>query len=101
MLVSLIFCLYERAPLPLTLQMLSASRFKVADVAQRLGGTTQSLYTWTHKFGKAEATHRDGLDQNAEIRRMKLELFRITEGGGTLKKVTAYFAKGQGQGTGS
>ena len=68
--------------------------FKVADVAQRLGVTTHSLYAWTRKFGKAEVVHRAELDQNAEIRRLKSELRRITEERDILKKAAAYFAKG-------
>ncbi len=40
--------------------------FKVAEVAERLGVTTHSLYAWLRKFGKpgvvqrAEADHTDG-----------------------------------------
>ena len=65
----------------------------VYDVSQRLGVSTHSLYTWCRKYGKGpqHAAHQD--DQQAEIRRLKAELKRVTEERDILKKATAYFAK--------
>jgi len=68
--------------------------FKVAEVAERLGVTTYSLYAWVRKFGKPEVVQRAELDQSAEIRRLKSELRRVTEERDILKKAAAYFAKG-------
>lgn len=51
----------------------------VADVAQRLGITTHSLYTWKLKFGRPDVVRQAELDQNAEVRRLKSELKRVTE----------------------
>ena len=68
--------------------------FKVADVAERLGVTTHSLYGWIRKFGKPEVVQRAELDQSAEIRRLKSELRRVTEERDILQKAAAYFAKG-------
>jgi transposase len=68
--------------------------FKVAEVADRLGITTHSLYAWLRKFGKPEVVQRAELDQSAEIRRLKAELRRVTEERDILKKAAAYFAKG-------
>ena len=68
--------------------------FKVAEVAERLGITSHSLYAWTKKFGKPGVVQRAELDQSAEIRRLKSELRRITEERDILKKAAAYFAKG-------
>jgi transposase len=68
--------------------------FKVAEVAERLGVTTHSLYAWVRKFGKPEVVQRAELDQSAEIRRLKSELRRVTEERDILKKAAAYFAKG-------
>lgn len=68
--------------------------FKVAEVADRLGITTHSLYAWLRKFGKANVVQRAELDQSAEIRRLKAELRRVTEERDILKKAAAYFAKG-------
>lgn len=68
--------------------------FKVAEVAERLGVTTYSLYGWIRKFGKPDVMQRAELDQSAEIRRLKSELRRVTEERDILKKAAAYFAKG-------
>lgn len=68
--------------------------FKVAEVAERLGVTTHSLYAWIRKFGKREVVRRAELDQSAEVRRLKSELRRVTEERDILKKAAAYFAKG-------
>ncbi len=66
----------------------------VADVAQRLGITTHSLYAWKLKFGRSDVVRRSELDQSAEVRRLKAELKRMTEERDILKKAAAYFAKG-------
>jgi transposase len=66
----------------------------VAEVAQRLGITSHSLYAWKKTFAKPEAVQRAELDQSAEVRRLKAELKRMTEERDILKKAAAYFAKG-------
>jgi transposase len=66
----------------------------VADVAQRLGITTHSLYAWKTKFGKPDVVQQTELNQSAEVRRLKAELKRVTEERDILKKAAAYFAKG-------
>jgi len=48
-----------------------------------------SLYAWKRKFAKA--TSGDA-DKDAEIRRLKRELARVSEERDILKKATAYFA---------
>ncbi|AGI09285.1 Transposase [Xanthomonas citri subsp. citri Aw12879] len=68
--------------------------FKVAEVAERLGVTTHSLYAWLRKFGKPGVVQRAEADQSAEVRRLKIELRRVTEERDILKKAAAYFAKG-------
>ncbi|CEF20140.1 hypothetical protein XACJK2_710009 [Xanthomonas citri pv. citri] len=50
--------------------------FKVAEVAERLGVTTHSLYAWLRKFGKPGVVQRAEADQSAEVRRLKIELRR-------------------------
>ncbi len=52
-----------------------------------------SLYEWKKKFSKAPGLVGD--DKEAEIRRLKRELARLTEEREILKKATAYFAKGE------
>ena len=65
--------------------------YPVAEVSQRLGVSQHSLYAWKKKFGKASGSSDD--DKDAEIRRLKWELTRVTEERDILKKATAYFAK--------
>jgi transposase len=65
--------------------------YPVAEVSQRLGVSSHSLYAWKRKFSKPSGLGED--DQAAEIRRLKKELARVTEERDILKKATAYFAK--------
>lgn len=65
--------------------------YPVAEVAKRLGVSQHSLYEWKKKFSKASGPAGD--DKEAEIRRLKRELARVTEERDILKKATAYFAK--------
>jgi transposase len=70
---------------------------RVVEVAQRLGITTHSLYSWIQKFGKAKAkAYSPEVEQSAEVRRLKAELRRVTEERDILKKAAAYFAKTSG-----
>jgi len=66
--------------------------YPVAEVSKRLGVSTHSLYLWLKKFSKPDQSNRQHED-SAEIRRLKLELARVTEERDILKKATAYFAK--------
>ncbi len=64
--------------------------YPVAEVAQRLGVSQHSLYAWKRKFAKASSGEAE---KDAEIRRLKRELTRVTEERDILKKATAYFAR--------
>ncbi len=64
----------------------------VAEVANRLGMTTHSLYAWIKKYGPDSAEFKAKSDDEAEIRRLKKELKRVTEERDILKKAAAYFA---------
>lgn len=64
----------------------------VASVAERLGITTHSLYAWKKKYGTDSAEHKAKSDAEAEIRRLKKELQRVTDERDILKKAAAYFA---------
>jgi transposase len=66
--------------------------YSVSDVSQRLGVSTHSLYAWVKRYSKS-AGKSLGEDHSAEIRRLKLELARVTEERDILKKATAYFAR--------
>ena len=49
--------------------------YSVKEVAERLGINTKSLYTWMTQFSKPQRV----TDQEAEVRRLKKELARVTE----------------------
>jgi len=58
----------------------------VYDVASRLGVTTHSLYEWVRRYSNPPAQQATISDQQAEIRRLKAELSRVTEERDILKK---------------
>lgn len=64
--------------------------YPVREVSDRLGVSAYSLYAWKKKFLKAASSDASS---DAEIRRLKRELARVTEERDILKKVTAYFAR--------
>ena len=64
----------------------------VAQVAERLGVTTHSLHAWLKKYGPDKVEHQAKADEQAEIKRLKKELRRVTEERDILKKAAAYFA---------
>ena len=66
--------------------------YSVAEVSQRLGVSTHSLYGWMKRYAASPPVAVKD-DQSAEIRRLKRELARVTEERDILKKATAYFAK--------
>lgn len=66
--------------------------YPVAEVSQRLGVSTHSLYNWVKLLSKRPDRSADD-EQAAEIRRLKRELTRVTEERDILKKATAYFAR--------
>ncbi len=66
--------------------------YSVAEVADRLGTTTHSLYAWKKKYGPDSAGHQAKTKTDQEIRRLKKELRRVTEERDILKKAAVYFA---------
>lgn len=68
----------------------------VAEVASRLGVTTHSLYQWIKKYSVSVPERQAAQGQEAEIRKLKAELKRVTEERDILKKAAAYFAKTSG-----
>tara|TARA_Y100001951_G_C11261129_1_gene252587 strand:- start:889 stop:1188 length:300 start_codon:yes stop_codon:yes gene_type:complete len=73
-------------------KQVTVSGHSVADVAQRLGTTTHSLYAWIKRYGPNSEAHRKESDDAAEIRRLQKDLKRVTEERDLLKKAAAYFA---------
>lgn len=66
--------------------------YPVREVSQRLGVSSHSLYKWLRLFA-APSPKVVGIDHEAENRRLKRELARVTEERDILKKATAYFAR--------
>ncbi len=60
--------------------------YAVSEVAERLGISTKSLYTWKAQFAKSPRVRSEVAEQAAEIRRLKRELARVTEERTILKK---------------
>ena len=67
--------------------------YPVREVSRRLGVSTHSLYKWMKLFGDP-VSKKPGVDHEAENRRLKRELARVTEERDILKKATVYFARG-------
>lgn len=70
--------------------------YSVADVADRLGVTTKSLYDWIKRYGENAEQFQSAKQQDDEIRRLKADLRRVTEERDILKKAARYFAKESG-----
>lgn len=66
--------------------------YKVGEVAKRLGVTTKSLHEWIKRYGDESAQHQTITAQQAELRRLKADLRRVTEERDILKEAAAYFA---------
>jgi len=66
--------------------------YSVYDVADRLGTTTNSLYSWIRRYGLNASDFKKVSEESDEIRRLKKELKRVTDERDLLKKAAAYFA---------
>lgn len=66
--------------------------YSVREVSRRLGVSTHSLYKWMKLF-TMPSSKADSADHEAENRRLKRELARMTEERDILKKAAAYFAQ--------
>lgn len=67
--------------------------YPVSEVSNRLGVTTHSLYVWVKKYGPDKDKHQAKVDEQAELKRLRKELARVTEERDLLKKAAAYFAR--------
>jgi transposase len=73
-------------------QQITVRGYPVREVARRLGVSSHSLYKWLKLFGEP-VSKSAGVDHEAENRRLKRELARVTEERDILKKAAAYFAQ--------
>ena len=53
--------------------------YSIAEVAQRLGTTTHSLYAWMKLYSERSPQQTNLADSQAEVSRLKAELRRVTE----------------------
>lgn len=60
--------------------------YAVSEVAERLGISTKSLYTWKSQFAKSPSVRSEVAEQAAEIKRLKRELARVAEERTILKR---------------
>jgi transposase len=73
-------------------QQITVRGYPVREVSRRLGVSSHSLYKWLKLFAEP-APKSGGVDHEAEVRRLKRELARVTEERDILKKAAAYFAQ--------
>jgi len=66
--------------------------YRVADVAERLGISTKSLYGWIKIFSKPTRQRQDEQDLQAEVARLKRELKRAQQERDILKEAAVFFA---------
>lgn len=67
--------------------------YPVREMAERLGVSTKSIYTWQKQFSRPAKVIQKVDSQTDEIRRLKRDLARVTEERDIKKGATAYFAK--------
>ena len=73
-------------------QQITVRGYPVREVARRLGVSSHSLYKWLKLF-REPVSKSVVVDHEAENRRLKRELARVTEERDILKKAAAYFAQ--------
>lgn len=72
-------------------KQVSERGYSVAEVAERLGVCTKTLYQWRADFHGSPKEIKAS-DDRAEIAKLKSELNRVTEERDILKKAAKYFA---------
>ena len=66
----------------------------VADTARNLGINVNTLHGWIHKYSKPATSAVKASEHHFdEIKRLKKELYQVTQERDLLKKAAAYFAK--------
>lgn len=73
-------------------QQITVRGYPVREVSRRLGVSSRSLYKWLRLLAEP-SPKAIGIDHEAENRRLKRELARVTGERDILKKATAYFAR--------
>ena len=65
--------------------------YSAADVAERLGISSNSLYNWQKQLDK-KSEPKESADDSVRIAQLESELKRVTEERDILKKAARYFA---------
>jgi transposase len=60
--------------------------YSIAEVSERLGISTKSLFTWKAQFSQPRKQLNENTEHAAEIRRLKRELARVSEERDILKR---------------
>lgn len=75
-----------------TVQQITARGSPVRELSRRFGVSSHSLYKWMKLFAEP-AAKAPRVDHEAENRRLKRKLARVTEERDIQKKATTYFAR--------
>lgn len=76
-------------------------RYQVGDVAQRLGSSTKTFYSWIKMNSKPAKKREEAQDLRAELARLKRELKRTETERNILKEAAVFFAGESKNDTGS
>ena len=79
----------------------SVHGYSVADVSERLGISTKTLYGWLKRFSKPTEKREEEEDLRAENARLKRELKRSEQERHILKEAAVFFAGESKNGTDS
>ena len=60
-------------------KQVTENKYPIAEVSSRLGVSQHSLYQWVKLYGLPESERVEAQSQQAELRRLKAELKRVTE----------------------
>lgn len=74
-------------------KQITEKRYPISEVAGRSGVSQHNLYKWMKNYSLPEPERIEAQSQQAERRRLRAELKRVTEERDILKKAAAYFAK--------
>jgi len=74
-------------------KQVTEKQLPVSEMVARLGVSVHSLYAWVKRYTKPQEQRGEEDYQSVEVRRLRVELKRVTKERDILKKAAAYFAK--------
>lgn len=72
-------------------EQVTAEGYSVANLAERLGVSTNSIYYWIKQFGDNSPQFAAESERNARIRELEKQLKRVTQERDILKEATVFF----------